>query len=1294
MAMPTIQTSFSAGEIAPGFWGHIDYAKFSVGCATLRNYYVGYKGGAYSRAGTAFIGYSKQLSNNAMGSIYFSANPSPGDTIHLNGVLWTFVAGATTGTNIHIGGSCAFTIATLVTRLLASTNPLISVATYSESGGPSTATLVIVYDTPGSAGNAYTLTASAAVPSGATLTGGSSAPPRLITFQFSQTQGLCLEFGNEYMRVISGGGFVIDLDIAVLGISQTNPAIVDIADTSDLASGDWINIQNVLGMTEINNRTYSITVLNGTQFSLQTVFGDDVDATGYGAWTSAGNVLRIFTLETPYAVEDLKYLKFTQSADVMSLTCRNQETGTEYPPQELSRLSNENWTIAPLDLSADIDPPSDVEGTATSLASYIPTINLTGLTDYQYVVTAISMATGEESVASDIADIPDSVNIAVEAGSIVLTWTAVDGAAYYNIYKAPPAFQASVPIGSLFGFAGTTYGAEFVDSNIIQDMTQVPPLHKNPFAPGALISVTITDPGAALVPSTLGYTITTVHGTGAVGYPVVVGGEMQAFIFSNGGQNYADGDTIAFTVAGGVAASGSIQWSVNPSPGDTITLNGVIWTFVASGAMGNQTNIGANLPFTIGSLRINLNNSTVPALAVATYGNAGDTLNITYDVTGTIGNSYTLAASVATPSGLTLAGGAGGDVPSGTLNVGPEEGTYPSVVDYFQQRRVYANTANQPNTYFMSQPGVFTNFDTRIPTIDSDAITGAPWSVQVDGIQFMVPVLGGLIMLTGQAAYQVMGSGGSLSNPQPITPSSQQALPQIYNGCHAYVTPQKVDYDIVYLQSKGNIIRSMSYNFWTNVFIGVDLTFLSSHLFTGFGIEAMAWCEEPFKIMWVVRNDGALLSLTSMKTQDVNGWARHDTNGAFVGATSVSEPPVDALYLVTQRFLPDGRTPFMIERMNNRIWSAIYDAWCVDCAVGLTNTFPSVQVTASSTHGLGQPVDVVDLVGGTRYSSDTTVTVNDPAGTGCTVTPAIVNGVITGLTFSGGSGYISPTLSATDPQRLGSGFSGRVVLDNSTTFTASGPVFDNSMVGYIIRSASCMAQISAYVSALEVTAQMLSPVTGIIPNSGGQIPPFAAGTWLLDDTVSVITGLDHLVGMTVTGNADGNVITPRVVAADGSITLDEPAAQVIVGLGYQSQMQTLYLIGDSPTEQGARKAIPAATVRLEQSGAFKAGTNQIDGSTTMPATLEVTWVNMKDAGITGPALSQPPYGTADISGVTITRPTPLFTGDVRVPVISGMNKRGQVAIQNDIPMPSQILDIVREVVRGDLPEDEPKQRGD
>lgn len=105
-------------------------------------------------------------------------------------------------------------------------------------------------------------------------------------------------------------------------------------------------------------------------------------------------------------------------------------------------------------------------------------------------------------------------------------------------------------------------------------------------------------------------------------------------------------------------ARGSILFAANPLASATITLNGVAWTFVASGATGNQTNIGGSLAATLATLVTNLNASANAEIAKATYSAGSDTLYIVYDTPGTAGNSWTLAASLATPSGATLAGGA------------------------------------------------------------------------------------------------------------------------------------------------------------------------------------------------------------------------------------------------------------------------------------------------------------------------------------------------------------------------------------------------------------------------------------------------------------------------------------------------------------------------------------------------------------------------------------------------------------------------------------------------------------
>src|SRR6185312_3289065 len=184
----------------------------------------------------------------------------------------------------------------------------------------------------------------------------------------------------------------------------------------------------------------------------------------------------------------------------------------------------------------------------------------------------------------------------------------------------------------------------------------------------------------------------------------------------------------------------------------------------------------------------------------------------------------------------------------------------------------------------------------------------------------------GLVILTGLGAWQLNGGAQQTA----VTPADQDATPQAYNGCSPTVPPIQVNYDILYVQQKGSIVRDLAFNFFVNIFTGTDMTVLSNHLFTGHQILQWAYAEEPYKVIWCVRDDGMLLSFTYLKEQDVYAWARHDTNGLFQGVCSISEaatnatgsPLVNAVYYIVKRFV-NGQWVYYSERMDDRIWSIL-----------------------------------------------------------------------------------------------------------------------------------------------------------------------------------------------------------------------------------------------------------------------------------------------------------------------------------------------------------------------------------
>lgn len=107
------------------------------------------------------------------------------------------------------------------------------------------------------------------------------------------------------------------------------------------------------------------------------------------------------------------------------------------------------------------------------------------------------------------------------------------------------------------------------------------------------------------------------------------------------------------------AATGTIVFADNPTALDTITINGVVFTFVAGGPTGNEILIAGTLALTLDNMLSDLNGSVDADVDDATYTEDGvDTLTITHDTTGPTGNSFTLAASTDTVSAATLLGGA------------------------------------------------------------------------------------------------------------------------------------------------------------------------------------------------------------------------------------------------------------------------------------------------------------------------------------------------------------------------------------------------------------------------------------------------------------------------------------------------------------------------------------------------------------------------------------------------------------------------------------------------------------
>lgn len=123
--------------------------------------------------------------------------------------------------------------------------------------------------------------------------------------------------------------------------------------------------------------------------------------------------------------------------------------------------------------------------------------------------------------------------------------------------------------------------------------------------------------------------------------------------------NGFDFQIISGTTGAGAYASGTGTLTSNPTANDTLTVNGLAITFVASGPTGSQVLIGGTNLVTLANLLAFLVASVNADVTPASYSTLGNVLTVTYKTIGTGGNSFTLAKSstAITLSGSTLANG-------------------------------------------------------------------------------------------------------------------------------------------------------------------------------------------------------------------------------------------------------------------------------------------------------------------------------------------------------------------------------------------------------------------------------------------------------------------------------------------------------------------------------------------------------------------------------------------------------------------------------------------------------------
>lgn len=154
------------------------------------------------------------------------------------------------------------------------------------------------------------------------------------------------------------------------------------------------------------------------------------------------------------------------------------------------------------------------------------------------------------------------------------------------------------------------------------------------------------------------------------------------------------------------------------------------------------------------------------------------------------------------------------------------------------------------------------------------------------------------------------------------------------------------------------------------------------------------------------------------------------------------------------------------------------------------------------------------------------------------------------------------------------------------------------------------------------------------------------------------TGFDHLIGETVKvvaivdGATSPNYLGEKVVAPDGSITIDQPAANIIAGLGYRSKDRTLPSEAPSTigSSQGLMKRMDKILLRLMNTYGLQYGS-------PTSGLQQINFANPKYPGH-----------------------VELFTGDKRLDFPNGWDEQGKICLETDWPFPCTVNFIATRMV--------------
>lgn len=285
---------------------------------------------------------------------------------------------------------------------------------------------------------------------------------------------------------------------------------------------------------------------------------------------------------------------------------------------------------------------------------------------------------------------------------------------------------------------------------------------------------------------------------------------------------------------------------------------------------------------------------------------------------------------------------------------------YPTCAAFYQDRLCFASTKKEPLGFWASCTGDYGRFRVHPDVQDDDAISATLVSGKANDVQNMIS-LNSLLAFTYGSEWKINSGSGKSA----ISPTSLNAVQQSTHGV-SKIPPIVLNDRSLFITRLGNTIRDFAYDYSSDSFKGTDQTLYARHLLRNHSIIDWAYQATPDDIVWIVRDDGVLLSFTYIYEEKVYAWAKHETQGCVESVCSIPGAMQDDVFFIVKRKV-NGKVVRYVEKLHPRMTTTdIKQQFFVDCGLSLNNpiavTIADGTATSTTAHGLitGDEIDIFD----------------------------------------------------------------------------------------------------------------------------------------------------------------------------------------------------------------------------------------------------------------------------------------------------------------------------------------------